>query len=282
MTAATVERTTEQYGESADPQTVVMPVAASTKLLGGTIVCDNGSGYAVPGATSTSLIALGRCDGNSQDGATVDNTTGANGAKKVRVRRGAFWFANSSGGDEITIADRWSECYIVDNQTVAKTSTGKSRAGIVVDVDTNKGVLVLMGPALQASVAALEANKVTSITRSLTDSDLTDADMSQSFDFASALPANAVILGYDIRVTEAFTDGGSGVFTLDVGLSGGDLDQLVDGAALGTIANIANAPGVRPTGKYGAITLAATVIGDVNLNTATAGAVDIEVFYCVV
>lgn len=115
----------------------------------------------------------------------------------------------------------------------------------------------------------------------LTDDMLTDADGAQSFDFAAALPANACIVGYDVRVTEAFTDGAAGVFTLDVGLSGGDLDQLIDGLALGSIANLGNAPGVRPTGKYGAVTLAATVLGSVNVDTATAGAAVVDVFYFV-
>jgi hypothetical protein len=86
---------------------------------------------------------------------------------------------------------------------------------------------------------------------SLTEAMLTAAAGSQAFPFPADLPANAIILGYDIRVTQAFGDGSTGVFTLDVGVQGGDTDQLVDGAALGTIQHIANAPGIRPTGRYG-------------------------------
>ena len=273
MTALTTERNTPQYGSTADPASWSLPVAAATKIYQGSIVCDNGSGYATKGAVSTALIAVGRAE------ATVDNSTGDAGDKQVPVERGVFHVAQDAS---ITIADRYSVCYILDDQTVTQTSGGSTRsiAGLVMDVDAT-GVWVAIGVANALSAAGADAKALQTISLNITDADLTDEDGSQSFDFGSALPANAVILGYDIRVAEAFTDGAAGTFTLDVGISGGDLDQLVDGAALGTIANIANAPGVRPTGRYGNITLAATVLGSVNVDTATAGDVTIEVVYAV-
>jgi hypothetical protein len=68
----------------------------------------------------------------------ADNSSGSNGDITVDVRKGVFRFANSTGGDEITRADIGGNCYIVDDQTVAKTDgTGaRSVAGKVFDVDS--------------------------------------------------------------------------------------------------------------------------------------------------
>jgi hypothetical protein len=75
---------------------------------------------------------------------TVDNTYGQAGDKTVTVRPGIYAWANSSGGDAITQAQVGSDCYIVDDQTVAKTDgTGtRSKAGTVLAVDSD-GVWVL-------------------------------------------------------------------------------------------------------------------------------------------
>lgn len=118
-----------------------LPVAAGVKLYKGAIVAMNAAGYAVPGATATTLVAAGR----SED--EIDNSSGAAGDKKVNIRRGIFLYANSGGGDAITIADRYKQCYLVDDQTVAKTDgTGtRSRAGMVVNVEP-AGVWVNIDP----------------------------------------------------------------------------------------------------------------------------------------
>src|SRR5262249_12871348 len=112
------------------------------------------SGWAVPGSTATGLIPIGRADKRA------DNSAGANGDINVKVRRGVFRWANSSAGDQITQAEIGDFCYIVDDQTVAKTSNGGARsiAGIIEDVDaqgvwlqTGYGLLVAPGGALLAA-----------------------------------------------------------------------------------------------------------------------------------
>ncbi|MDH5525212.1 MAG: hypothetical protein OEY01_14645 [Desulfobulbaceae bacterium] len=109
-----------------------LPVAATTKLFAGGIGCRNATGYVVPGSTSTTLKALGRI--NEQ----VDNSAGADGDLMVEIERGLFRFANSAAADEITKADIGNDCYIVDDQTVAKTdgTATRSVAGKVRDVDS--------------------------------------------------------------------------------------------------------------------------------------------------
>ncbi len=115
------------------------PVAAMAKIYAGAIVCINTSSLAVKGAAATGLKAVGIAE------ALADNTTGADSAIKVKVRRGTFQFANSSAGDAIVLADIGADCFIVDDQTVAKTNGSNTRsvAGKIRDVDAD-GVWVEM------------------------------------------------------------------------------------------------------------------------------------------
>lgn len=122
-------------------RTSTAPVKAATTIhQGALVVMDNG--YAVPGKTGAGLVAIGVAE------ETVDNSAGSNGAKTVTARRGTFRFFNSASAEEITAAQIGKDCYIVDDQTVAKTDgkvgedpATRSRAGVVVDVDS-AGVFV--------------------------------------------------------------------------------------------------------------------------------------------
>lgn len=129
MTALTSDRDTQRRnGDRAS-----YPVAAATKIYAGSIVCaQTGSAYVTKGATATTLRGIGVAD------EAVDNTAGAAGALNVPVRNdGWFRFANSAAGDAITLADVGADAYIVDDQTVAKTSGTNTRsvAGKIRDVD---------------------------------------------------------------------------------------------------------------------------------------------------
>jgi len=135
MTALTAARNTlERAGD-----VVGYPVKASVKPIQGGIAVLN-AGYAAPATTATGLIAIGRFE------ETVDNTSGADGALSVHVKRGTFRFGNSSAGDAIAQADVGADCYIVDDQTVAKTSGTNTRsvAGKIIAVDS-VGVWVKIG-----------------------------------------------------------------------------------------------------------------------------------------
>lgn len=136
MTALTKDRNTPQR----EGELLSIGAAATKKFFAGAIAMKNATGYGTPGATATGQIALGRVE------EYVDNTNGGDGAVNVTVRKGVFKFANSAGGDLIAIADIGNTCYIVDDQTVAKTDgTGtRSAAGTIVGVDSD-GVWVRMG-----------------------------------------------------------------------------------------------------------------------------------------
>jgi hypothetical protein len=116
-------------------------VAATQKIFQGAIVCRNAAGFAVKGATATTLKALGRAE------SLADNSAGADGAIAVPYRSGCFKFANSAAGDLIANADVGNDCFIVDDQTVAKTNGGTTRsiAGKVDSVDADGGVWVWIG-----------------------------------------------------------------------------------------------------------------------------------------
>ena len=129
MTALTQDRNTSRR----DGNQVEPPVAATTRIWGGSIVCINAGGYAVPGATATTLKAVGVAESRA------DNSAGAAGEIRVRLRKGPHHFANSASADLISLADIGADCYIVDDQTVAKTSGTNTRsvAGKVFDVDAD-------------------------------------------------------------------------------------------------------------------------------------------------
>ncbi len=132
MAALTAPRNTPQrVGEI-----FALPVKAATTIhQGGIVVVD--AGYGAPGRTATGLVAAGRAESGV--------TAVAAGDAMVEVRRGIFKFANSAG-DLIAQADVGADCYIVDDQTVAKTNgtNTRSRAGIVTAVESD-GVWVQIG-----------------------------------------------------------------------------------------------------------------------------------------
>ena len=143
MTALTSDRNTPQR-----PGTdFSFPVAASTTIYAGSLVVLDGLGNAKPGGVATGLITVGRAERR------VVNA-GLAGAEVVPVQRGIFRWGNSAAGDLITAAEIGDACYIVDDQTVAKTSAGGTRspAGLVVDVD-DIGVFVDTGWHMIAAAA---------------------------------------------------------------------------------------------------------------------------------
>lgn len=138
--AATAGRLTDSFSEKKLRRHA--PQKASTTIYQGTIVMIDASGFANPGATATGSVGAGVARSNGG----LDRWTGgaADGDTGVDYEEGVFKFANSASADLITKAEIGKICYIVDNQTVAKTSATSTRspAGLVVLVDTDGGVFV--------------------------------------------------------------------------------------------------------------------------------------------
>jgi hypothetical protein len=111
----------------------MFPVAAATTIYaGGMVTLLATGGNAVPAGTASAGVCVGVAD------ETVANS-GSAGDVSVQVRRGTFQFLNSASGDLIARADIGATCYIVDDQTVAKTDNSAARkaAGTIVDVDAD-------------------------------------------------------------------------------------------------------------------------------------------------
>lgn len=110
------------------------PVAAGQTIYRGALVCLNATGELVKGAVATTLKARGVAETSTLD---VDYKG------TVRSRRGVWRFKNSAAGDAIAAADIGANCFIVDDETVAKTNGTSTRsvAGVVRAVDA-QGVWV--------------------------------------------------------------------------------------------------------------------------------------------
>jgi hypothetical protein len=135
------------------------PVLGTTKIYAGGIVVLDSSGYAKPAVTATGLVAVGRAED------TVDNLLGNSGDLDVTVREGIFRYGNSSATDLITIAEIGDTCFLVDDETVAKTSATNTRsvAGYIRQVDSD-GVWVEFRNTLSADGDVVAANNLSDVT----------------------------------------------------------------------------------------------------------------------
>lgn len=134
MTAATEGRNTKR--RNAERVTHVVN-AGSTIHIGTLVTLLTATGLAVPGGTAAAGVAVG----------VAQTSVTGDGVKTIEVERGfAYQFANSAAADLIGKADVGNTCYLVDDQTVAKTDSGATRkaAGKIIDVDAG-GVWVLVG-----------------------------------------------------------------------------------------------------------------------------------------
>jgi hypothetical protein len=141
MAALSAPRDTKESGQSGRG-IHELPVDAGKVCYAGGIGCiDSVDGLAKPAVTATTLTALGRVE------RTADNAAGGDGAVKVLIKEGDFWFVNSASTDAIAATEIGQTCYLVDDQTVAKTNgtNTRSAAGKVVNVDAYLGVLVRIG-----------------------------------------------------------------------------------------------------------------------------------------
>ncbi|HEX7821050.1 MAG TPA: hypothetical protein VF463_10575 [Sphingobium sp.] len=118
------------------------------------------SGYARPGRQGQGADNAAK----AVDAATyravgifLETVTGgvANGDVSVNVEEGPFLFKNSAAGDALTAADIGKRCYIIDDETVAKTNPNSTRA--VAGVVTHVGSDGIMVDVTLANTAALSA-----------------------------------------------------------------------------------------------------------------------------
>jgi hypothetical protein len=130
------------------------PVLGSTHLYVGEMVVLDSSGYAKSATAAASLISVGVCVSE------CDNSSGASGAKNVKVRKGSFVFAVKSG-DEPTIAEVGDVVYFTDNNTVQKTAGSSSVAGVLTGFEGSDAIVSVGLWPLQ--VGLLAANNLSDV-----------------------------------------------------------------------------------------------------------------------
>ena len=109
MSALAADRNTKRLKTD---QSQSYPVAASTTIYAGALVCLNTSGYAVAAAATAGYQVVGVAKEQ------VDNSSGSNGDESVEVHRtGAFEFTSSG----LSIADEGKPCWITDDNNVTTT-----------------------------------------------------------------------------------------------------------------------------------------------------------------
>ena len=136
-----------------------VPVAAGAVCFTGALAIA-AAGYARPGREGQGADNAAK----AADAATyravgvfMHDVTGgaANGDIAADIQEGVFLMDNSAGGDALTQADLGKPCYVVDDQTVAKTNPNDTRAaaGVVQEVDAD-GVWVDISLTNSALIAA--------------------------------------------------------------------------------------------------------------------------------
>ncbi|WP_205690135.1 hypothetical protein [Caulobacter sp. SLTY] len=201
--------------------------AAAVCIQSGLAIVDDG--YARParaGQGGTDFLKAADAATQRVVGVFVESVTGgvADGDARVNVQTGEFNFDNSAGADAITLADIGKTVFVVDDETVARTSAGGTRAaaGILVDIDS-AGVWVRVGPGIgqgRTLVLPFVINE-------------TDLLAGTAFELVSPV-AGAIIRATGI-VQKAVTTGGD--ITLAVGVTAVDGLTLTvaDAATKGTV-----------------------------------------------
>lgn len=118
---------------------IIYPAMAAVKIEAGNLVCANASGYAATAADSANFTILGRAE------ETVDNSAGAAGDLKIKVRRlRAYWLANDATAP-LTVADIGKKTACIKDSGTVQTAAGATNdivVGKVLEIDSARGVLV--------------------------------------------------------------------------------------------------------------------------------------------
>jgi len=142
MTALTADRkTVRKEGKMAS-----YPVAASTQIFLGSLVCINGSGYAVPAANTNGFTFVGVAEEHA------DNSDGSAADIRVRVLRKGIHKMAATG---LGLGDAGSALYITDDQTV-QTSAANVRCGVLAQYESATVAPVDVEPAIELGDANVD------------------------------------------------------------------------------------------------------------------------------
>lgn len=206
----------------------LLPVAAGAAVIQSGLVILAGAaarpGRVGQGADNAAKIA----DASTYRavGIALESVTGgaADGDRKVNVQLGCFNFKNSAGADAIALADVGREAFIVDDETVARTSGNGLRApaGRIVDVDAD-GVWIDIGePGLTGRTIVLPFA-------------FSEADLLAGTSAELVSPVAGRIVGLTAIVQKAVTTGGPITALVGTTAVDGLSVAIADGAAKGAV-----------------------------------------------
>jgi hypothetical protein len=255
-------------------------MASGAEIFAGSIVQLDTAGNAEPGSTATGKI----CAGVAQE---YKKNAGAAAAESIALRAGVFKLAN---GESITKAHIGDMCYILDDQTVYRTATGKSPCGVIVDVEADGVWVKIDMPLLQTSTGLLAANNLSDVASAATSrsnlgvskmhcqllvADLVAADAKRYFltapvggtisKISSVLGGHALAVG-DATLTSKINGTGvtTGVITITQAASAiGDQDSCSPSALKTVVAG----------------DLIEILVGGANTDTEAWASVDVEITY---
>jgi hypothetical protein len=121
-------------------------VASSNTIHPGGLVGINAAGAAIAGVTGAVFIA---------GWADPDGKTATEG-DRVRILEGEAWFSHTG----LTAANRGDIAYVVDDEEVSVTFAGTAVAGVIVDYDASRGVLVHIEFPMNAILARTAAANI--------------------------------------------------------------------------------------------------------------------------
>ena len=118
-----------------------------TVYVGGVVCLDGVDGYAVPGSKATGLTAVGiyspRSSAISLQGKSP--VSAVDGDTALNVVSGVFDMDNGLTTDTVLITDVGGLCYLLDDHTVSRLSSGSSACGVIMALNRNGSVQVLIG-----------------------------------------------------------------------------------------------------------------------------------------
>lgn len=246
-----------------DGRQFVLPVAANAVIHQGGLVLLAGAyaraaraGQGGDAKAKAADAATYRTVGVAQESVTG---SAADGGKTVSVEAGCWAFKNSAGVEAVTIADRGRNAYVVDDETVARTDDGQTRAvaGRIVDVDAD-GVWIDTGlPGVGPSIVRVPFTVPSTELLAGTPIELI-SPVAGALSKGSAIVQTAVTTGGDVTfavgvtavdgLTLTIADGATkGSIVSDVPTAGhastivavGDRIQIIPGAAFNTAGAIA-------------------------------------------
>lgn len=157
----------QQMGGAPIPSLMNYPVLTGVTIYEGSIVVITSAGYAKPGVAETGDVCVGTAL------QTVTNA-GSSGSVTIQVAQGVF--SHDVNGTAVTIADIGTLCYVYNDSTVTKSSSGATIAGSIYGLANAAGTqaFVYMGiapavdgtslSALTSTVSQFKTNLVVPVT----------------------------------------------------------------------------------------------------------------------